>query len=180
MCALLSLRPDFPWSHRCRRACPPPYHNSSLLRNFERRIRRVWRKMKGWADRNRGVALTQFPPFPVAPFMLTHFCFVNLQVHWACLVHWVTAGPKHNSAYRTVFPESLRVAHIPATPGKMTQTHDWLLSFVLMVDVYRITVSVAGTFWFLTKSCFLAIGFGTSTLPIQYFIYPLYQLWILT
>lgn len=34
MCALLSLKPDFPWSHPCRRACPPPYHNSSLLRNF--------------------------------------------------------------------------------------------------------------------------------------------------
>ncbi len=68
MCALLSLRPDFPWSRHRRRACPPPYHNSSLLRNFERGIRRVQRKMRRWADRNRGVALTQFPPFlPLPP-----------------------------------------------------------------------------------------------------------------
>lgn len=37
--------------------------------------------MRRWADRNRGVALTQFPPFADAPFMLTHFCFVNPQVH---------------------------------------------------------------------------------------------------
>lgn len=67
MCALLSLRPDFPWSRRCRRTCPPPYHNSSLLRNFDGGIRRVRRKMRRWADRNRGVTLTQFPPFPRRP-----------------------------------------------------------------------------------------------------------------
>lgn len=169
MCALLSLRPDFPWSHRGRRACPPPYHNSSLLRNFERGIRRVRRKMRRWADRNRGVALTQFPPFAVAPFMLTHFCFVNPQVHWPCLVHWVTAGPKHNSASRTAFPESLHVAHIPVTPGKMTQTHDWLLGFVLMVDVCRMAVLVSCIYWRLTKSCFRALVWNLNPYSTEFF-----------
>lgn len=118
--------------------------------------------MRRWADRNRAVALTQFPPFHVAPFMLTHFCFVNPQVHWPCLVHWVTAGPKHNSASRTAFPESLYVAHIPVTPGKMTQTYDWLLGFALVVDVSRIAILASCEYWRMIKSLFLATGFGTS------------------
>lgn len=31
-------------------------------------IRRVWRRMRRWADRNRGFALTQFAPFPDVSF----------------------------------------------------------------------------------------------------------------
>lgn len=78
-------------------ALPQQLITQKLLRG----IRRVWRKMRRWADRSRSVTLTQFPPFPVAPLMLTHFCSVNPQVHRPCLVHWVTACPKHNSASRT-------------------------------------------------------------------------------
>lgn len=60
---------DFPWSHRCRRACPPAYHNSSLLRNFERGIRRVRRKMRRrWADgKGWGHYFDTVPPFSHCP-----------------------------------------------------------------------------------------------------------------
>lgn len=123
---------DFPWSRRCRRACPPAYHNSSLLRNFERGIRRVRRKMRRrWADGKGGggVTLTQFPPFPVVPFMLTHFYFVDPQVHWPWLFHWVTVGPKHNSPARTIprkTPCGTHSSHAWDTNTTREQQNEWL------------------------------------------------------
>lgn len=107
MCTLLSLRADLIPS--LQEGVPTTLPQQLITQKLWREIRGVWRKMRRWADRNRGFALTQFPPFPVVSFMLTHFCSVNPQVYWPCLVHSVTAGPKHNSASRTSFPEVLYV-----------------------------------------------------------------------
>lgn len=164
MCSLLSLRPDFPWSRRCRRACPPPYHNSSLLRNFERGIRRVRRKMRRWADGNRGVALTQFPYFPPLPpscWWPTSALSTLRYIDPA----WSTGSQQDQNITQLPGPcsQSLHVAHIPVTPGKMTQTHDWLLGCVLVV------------YWCTNwKIFFLANGFGPQ--PIRYLIPSSYWL----
>lgn len=120
MCTLLSLRADLIPSRQ--EGVPSTLPQQLITQKPWKGIRGVWRKMSAWADRNRGFTLTQCPPFPVVSLMLTHFCSVNLQVHWPCLVHWVTAGPKHISASRTSFPEILYVAYIPVTPGKTPQT----------------------------------------------------------
>lgn len=116
MCTLLSLRADLIPS--LQGGVPTALPQQLITQKLWKGIRGVWRKMRTWADRNRSFALTQFPLFPVVSSMLTHFCSVNLQVYCPCLVHWVTAGPKLNSASKTSFPEILYVANIPGAPGK--------------------------------------------------------------
>lgn len=121
MCTLLSLRADLIPS--LQEGVPTTLPQQLITQKLWKGIRGVWRKMRTWADRNRGFALTQFPPFPVVSFMLTHFCSVNLQVHCPCLVHWVTAGPKHNLASKTSFPETFH-----PNPGK-NDTNLWLILY---------------------------------------------------
>lgn len=63
-------------------ACPPAYQNSSLPRNFERGIRSAEEDEEAADEQEQGRRLWHSSPsFAVASFMLTHFKFVNLQVH---------------------------------------------------------------------------------------------------
>lgn len=77
MCALLSLKPDFPWSCLCRRACPAPCHNSSLRRNFAGGL--GWCGGTWWGGQTGlRASLWYSPPlFYMPPFVLTHFCSIE-------------------------------------------------------------------------------------------------------